>query len=196
MKSLSITLGAILGLAAPAISTANETEDDAIARIVAQDVTSTTAPIAVLSGKVRHAIDGDTLTLYSDTPPHTVKIRLADIDAPENMQNYRWAARASLNTLCEGERAVATVYSVDQYRWGWSVARVTCNGVDASAYQVRKGFAWVYREYSNDAELLELEAEARNAKRGLWAEPVPVPPWDYRKFRWERTHKPSIYPAP
>ena len=28
-----------------------------------------------------------------------------------------------------------------------------------------------------------LEAEAREAKKGLWADPHPVPPWKWRKQR-------------
>ena len=28
-----------------------------------------------------------------------------------------------------------------------------------------------------------LEKEAREAKRGLWADPAPIPPWVYRKAR-------------
>jgi hypothetical protein len=50
---------------------------------------------------------------------------------------------------------------------------------------VAQGFAWVYRRYSNDAELLELEAQAKEKGFGLWAEPNPIPPWEWR--RGERT---------
>ena len=33
------------------------------------------------------------------------------------------------------------------------------------------------------AKLDPLRCEARDAKKGLWADPHPVPPWDYRKAR-------------
>jgi micrococcal nuclease len=46
---------------------------------------------------------------------------------------------------------------------------------------VRAGFAWWFRRYSNDETLAKLEAEARAAKVGLWADPHAVPPWEYRK---------------
>jgi hypothetical protein len=40
--------------------------------------------------------------------------------------------------------------------------------------------AWWFREYApNDRELERLEAEAREAKRGLWSQPNPIPPWDW-----------------
>jgi micrococcal nuclease len=45
---------------------------------------------------------------------------------------------------------------------------------------VRAGFAWWFRRYSSDATLEALEAEARAARRGLWADPNAVPPWEWR----------------
>ncbi len=49
---------------------------------------------------------------------------------------------------------------------------------------VKAGFAWWYRTYAPDDELLkQLEHEARAAKRGLWADANPVPPWEYRRLR-------------
>ncbi|MEE8290789.1 MAG: excalibur calcium-binding domain-containing protein [Candidatus Tectomicrobia bacterium] len=49
---------------------------------------------------------------------------------------------------------------------------------------VKAGFAWWYRKYAPDnAALEQLEAEARQAKRGLWADPKPVPPWQWRVKR-------------
>jgi micrococcal nuclease len=43
---------------------------------------------------------------------------------------------------------------------------------------------WWYRKYApNDRELEKLEVEARSDKRGLWADPMPIPPWAYRKLR-------------
>jgi len=48
---------------------------------------------------------------------------------------------------------------------------------------VKAGFAWWFRRYApEDKELERLEAEAREAKRGLWVDPEPVPPWEFRKL--------------
>src|SRR5882724_9780826 len=52
-----------------------------------------------------------------------------------------------------------------------------------SLNRVRAGLAWWDRRYSNDPELAGLEAEARAARRGLWADPHPVAPWDWGKKR-------------
>jgi len=46
---------------------------------------------------------------------------------------------------------------------------------------VAEGYAWHYKQYSKDADLVKAEKEAREAKKGLWADPNPVPPWEYRK---------------
>ena len=49
---------------------------------------------------------------------------------------------------------------------------------------VKAGFAWWFRKYApKDKELEALESEARAAKCGLWADPHPVPPWDYRALK-------------
>ncbi len=48
---------------------------------------------------------------------------------------------------------------------------------------VRAGFAWMYRRYTTDQSLSDLEEEARVARRGLWADPHAVPPWEWRIMR-------------
>jgi endonuclease YncB( thermonuclease family) len=48
---------------------------------------------------------------------------------------------------------------------------------------VRAGYAWWYRRYSADQRLAALEGEARAARRGLWTDPNPQPPWEWRKGR-------------
>ena len=52
---------------------------------------------------------------------------------------------------------------------------------DVNAEMVRQGMAWVYRYYLRDKALLDVEKEAKAAKRGLWADPNPIPPWEWRK---------------
>ena len=61
-------------------------------------------------------------------------------------------------------------------RYGRIVGRVYVNAIDVNRELVAQGFAWVYRKYSNDAELLRLEAEAKQKGLGLWTGPNPIPP--------------------
>ena len=47
---------------------------------------------------------------------------------------------------------------------------------------IKAGLAWWFRKYSKDVRLGAFEQEARLAKRGLWTEPQPVPPWKWRRL--------------
>jgi hypothetical protein len=47
--------------------------------------------------------------------------------------------------------------------------------------RVRSGLAWWYKKYSTNKTRERLEAEGLEAKWGLWADPKPVAPWDWRK---------------
>jgi hypothetical protein len=58
---------------------------------------------------------------------------------------------------------------------------VTCDGLDANAEQVNRGIAWVNRKYAKDHNLYVLQTDAKVAGRGLWSEPSPMPPWEWRQ---------------
>lgn len=120
--------------------------------------------------------DGDTLTVLHNQ--QQIKIRLAEIDAPEKAQPFGTKAKQSLAALCFQVQAEIKPEKRDRY--GRTVARLSCNGHDASTAQVTAGMAWVYRKYSTDPALPPLEAQARAANRGLWADPAPIPPWEWR----------------
>jgi micrococcal nuclease len=63
---------------------------------------------------------------------------------------------------------------------------VFVDDLDVNLELVRRGLAWWYRQYSpKDKELAPAEEEARKAKRGLWADAKPIPPWEWRKGRRE-----------
>jgi endonuclease YncB( thermonuclease family) len=49
---------------------------------------------------------------------------------------------------------------------------------------VRAGLAWWFQRYArHDGDLKELESEARIARRGLWVDENPLPPWEFRRNR-------------
>lgn len=124
--------------------------------------------------------DGDTLTVLCNDHEQ-IKVRLAEIDAPEKAQAFGQQSKQSLAEICFKKSADIHVQTTDRYHR--SVARVFCNGVDANAEQVKQGMAWVYDRYVKDISLYALQIEARQAQRGLWAEPAPVPPWKWRHSR-------------
>ncbi len=129
-----------------------------------------------LLGQVVSVQDGDTLTVRVAGQP--VKVRLAGIDAPERDQPFGEKSRQSLSRMALNQTASVAVRKIDDY--GRTIGAVTVAGLNVEAEQVQRGLAWVYRQYSHDPQLLALEAEAKAARRGLWAEANPMPPWDWR----------------
>lgn len=120
--------------------------------------------------------DGDTLTARCDTDQ--LKVRLAEIDAPEKRQAFGTQSKQALSDMCFQRIAEFRVVAHDRY--GRTVARVKCDGVDANAEQVRLGMAWVYDKYVKDTSLYQLQDEARVARRGLWTDSAPITPWTFR----------------
>lgn len=138
---------------------------------------SSAAVAKTLTGRVVGVTDGDTLTML-DSGSNTVKIRLAEIDAPEKKQPFGARSKESLSDLCYDKAATADVQAKDRY--GRTVARIKCDGVDANAAQISRGMAWVYDKYVKDKSLYQLQDEARAARLGLWSDPEPMQPWEWR----------------
>jgi micrococcal nuclease len=141
---------------------------------------SVVAQVSILSGRVIRVADGDTLTIL--TPENEkIRVRLVDIDAPEKKQAFGTRSKHALSDLCLGVDAIVSIRGYDHYKR--ALGLVSCGGTIANQRQVETGMAWVYQKYSNDPKLLEMEEEARQARRGLWSEPSPIPPWEFRKQR-------------
>lgn len=140
-------------------------------------------PAALLLCLVVGISDGDTLTTRCNTQHglQNVKVRLAEIDAPEKAQPWGARSKQHLAQLCFGRTAQVRTQTVDRY--GRSVARVSCEGVDANAEQVSSGMAWVFHRYARDHSLVAKQDAARSSRRGLWADSAPVAPWDWRSQR-------------
>jgi endonuclease YncB( thermonuclease family) len=140
-----------------------------------------------ISGRVIGIADGDTLTIL-DAGKRQHKIRLAEIDAPERKQPFGTRSRQSLAALCFEKAAFVNDQGKDRY--GRTIGRVNCAGVDANAEQVRQGMAWVFDRYVTDRALYSLQREAKAARRGLWISDTPIPPWQWRDAaRGERLRK-------
>jgi endonuclease YncB( thermonuclease family) len=127
--------------------------------------------------KVVSVHDGDTLTAV-DASNTQHKVRLAGIDAPETNQPFGTKARERLAELTLRKVVRVNVHSHDQY--GRLVADIEAAGQSVNTRMVADGMAWHYARYSKDAGLAAAEREARAARRGLWADKAPVPPWEWR----------------
>lgn len=150
-------------------------------RLIALLLCAAASPAAAdLPCKVVGVADGDTITALCHGNEQ-VKVRLAEIDAPEKAQPFGAKSKQSLSDLCFGK--AAQIAEQDRDRYGRTVARVRCAGIDANAEQVRRGLAWVYDRYVTDPDLYPLQDAARAERRGLWADSAPTPPWEWRKAR-------------
>ena len=134
--------------------------------------------ITILMCLVVGIADGDTLTVLCNGNEQ-VKIRLAEIDAPEKKQPFGKRSKKSLSGMCFQKQAEIKPQTKDRY--GRTVARVICNGADANVEQVKRGMAWVYDKYVRDQSLYAIQNKARASKVGLWADDKPVKPWEYRR---------------
>lgn len=129
-------------------------------------------------GRVVNVADGDTLTVLTKSKER-VRVRLSEIDAPEMGQPFGRRSKQSLSSLCSN--ATAQVRREDTDRYGRVIGRVICRGVDTNAEQVRLGLAWVYDSYVKERSFYRLQEAAREQGLGLWSEPNPVAPWDWRR---------------
>lgn len=150
--------------------------------LICLEVTASERPAGVPEGarwvKLDRVTDGDTVVLRDGT-----RVRLHGIDAPERNQPFGSQATAALEYMAD-----RTVYvlEIDTDRYGRLVGQLyhAEEGYDINASMVCAGFAWWYERYARDDKLLQAcESEARRDSKGLWADPNPIPPWDWRRRR-------------
>jgi endonuclease YncB( thermonuclease family) len=136
-----------------------------------------------ITGQVVGISDGDTLTVLDESIRQR-KIRFNGIDAPESGQAFGSRSKQSLSDLVLNQVVTVTGSKIDRY--GRLVSKVRLGGHDIGLIQIQRGMAWFFRKYAhelsrNDAQAYErAELNARAERRGLWIDPSPVPPWEYR----------------
>lgn len=133
-------------------------------------------PTQAFSCKVIAITDGDTFSCLSENQKKT--IRLYGIDAPEKKQAYGQAARRYLSGQILGKEVSVTSFGKDAYGRILGSARIGDHEVNHK--MVAAGYAWVYRQYSHDPSLVRAEETARAGKAGLWSDPHPINPADFR----------------
>jgi endonuclease YncB( thermonuclease family) len=144
------------------------------------------AAAETLTGRVVGVADGDTITLL-DGSRQQHKIRIGGIDAPEKGQPFGARSKQHLSDLSHGRAATADCHKRDRY--GREVCTVYVDGLDVGLAQLDAGMAWWFRRYANEQppqQRIDYEsAEDRAAadRAGLWQDPNPVPPWEWRKAR-------------
>ena len=131
-----------------------------------------------LIGKVVKVSDGDTVTiLTSDKTQH--KIRLNDIDAPEKKQAFGNKSKDNLAKYIAGKTVTVQYQKKDKYKR--VLGTIYYNNTDINLQQVKDGYAWVYKKYSNNQTYHKAEKLARDKRVGLWIDKNPLEPWEFRK---------------
>lgn len=138
------------------------------------------ANAGTFQAKVVHIADGDTITVLNEAKEQ-VRIRLNGIDCPETGQAFGRKATEFTKDLVALQ--TVTIKTFGQDRFGRTIGDVILHdGRNLNQELVGEGWCWWYRRYApRDTVLEKLETEARNAKKGLWKDPHPVPPWDFRR---------------
>ncbi len=159
---------------------------NSLAALVAVFIPAYCAATDSLSGRIVSVADGDTVTLL-DANLRQHKIRLSGIDAPERRQPFGNRSRLHLGALVFGKRVTADCPKTDRYKR--AVCRLEVDGIDANLAQVEAGMAWHYKDYAREQRApdrrryAQAEDEARQSRRGLWADRAPMAPWDFKKAR-------------
>lgn len=130
-------------------------------------------------GQVVGVIDGDTVNVLHNGKAE--RIRLNGIDCPEKSQAYGQKAKHATSDLAFGKEVTIQTHGNDKY--GRTIADVfLSDGKNVNHELVKEGWCWWYRKYAQGNTMLErLEVEARESKKWMWAEPQPVPSWEWRK---------------
>src|SRR5215469_6348619 len=145
---------------------------------------------APVPGRCVGVVDGDTIRVLN-AERQQIRVRIAFIDAPEKGQPFAQAAKAAMSELVFDKDVELLPHSVDRY--GRLVARVIVDGQDAGLELLKAGLGWAYDKYIGRARIdieagyRAAQAVAQSRKLGLWQEPDPVAPWEWRKGEKEHS---------
>jgi len=143
-------------------------------------------PLPVLAATVTRVNDGDSIEVSLDSGP--ARVRMSAIDTPEYDQPYGAKSSAALKAMLPVGAAVELeVVTQDQFKRFVATVWLVADGkrVNINETMLREGHAWAYRRYMREARYCDIEAEARDKKLGLWAQPVSEwiypPEWRFLK---------------
>ncbi|MBP8128872.1 MAG: thermonuclease family protein [Candidatus Hydrogenedentes bacterium] len=133
------------------------------------------------TGKVVAVSAGDLVSIEHDG--RTEEVRLYAVDCPESGQLFADDAKSLCTDLALAKDVKVQVVTQDNQ--GKSVAWVLLpDGKNLNLALVEAGLAWWDQEHAKDSsDLKRVNAEAIEAKKGLWSEETPLAPWDFRASR-------------
>ena len=139
---------------------------------------------AEIIGKVVGVSDGDTITVSDNLDKGKFRIRLNKIDAPEKKQAFGNKAKQYLSSLIFGKQVSVRFKEIDRY--GRISGVIYCDGAEINLVMVQNGYAWHYSYYDKTPAYIQAEKQARADKKGLWADPNPINPYQFRKSQKKR----------
>ena len=92
-----------------------------------------------------------------------------------------------MSRLVFGKEIALYPHAIHRYRS--TVGVVYVDGIDAGLELLHQGLGWCYVRYPSEASVdiqvryQQAEANARTNRRGLWSDPHPVPPWEWRRSK-------------
>ena len=136
-----------------------------------------TASAFEFTGKVVSVADGDTITVLYGKKEY--KIRFLHIDCPESSQAFGTKAKQVLSNKVFGK--TVTVRWTEKDRYERILGDVYIGKRRINAEMVQEGMAWHYKFFSKDATIAAAQTKAKAGKVGLWSQPDPVAPWEFRR---------------
>lgn len=131
-------------------------------------------------GKIIGILDGDTYDILM-LGNETVRVRMEGIDAPEKGMPFYKASKKYLANLCFGKQVRLKISGKDNHDRTLAFSYLQ-DGTELSHEMLKAGLAWHFKKYNSDADLAQLENEARNLKIGIWSIDNPMTPWDNRSL--------------
>jgi len=87
--------------------------------------------------------------------------------------------KQAVSDLCFNKEV--TIIKSGEDRYGRTLGFVFIGDVNVNKELLKKGLAWHYKHFNKDEELAKLEQAAKDNKVGLWSQPNPIAPWEYRR---------------
>ncbi|WP_434778694.1 thermonuclease family protein [Neisseria sp. Ec49-e6-T10] len=148
--------------------------------------------------KVTNVIDSNNI-VCKKANNEPVEVKLYQIDAPDLGQAFSQEAKHSLTShylnrhidiethgIDKYQRTLGTIYTMNMcscYPEGdpMNVSDDCGCKFDRNLSMIQQGHAWFDKSYGENPEYQQAQEEAKQAKRGLWADTNPIPPWEWRK---------------
>lgn len=139
---------------------------------------STTVKAEYLIARVVGVLDGDTIEVL-DQEKNRYKVRLAQIDAPEKTQPFGNKSKEYLSDLIYKKEVTLNWQQKDRYNRLLAIVRIDKKNVNYE--MVINGYAWAYERYVTDNIYDFAQNHAQIRKVGLWRQPNPIAPWNWRR---------------